>query len=157
MATIKHDGNFGVGDTIVYEYSSSTLYGQKLLKYVFVDEIGEYRYITEPVKIRDNEVIQYLHGALEIHDPEQMPKDLPLRWTKDPEFKKGDILVGTHKSTGVRVVLYYVSSSHVERLSGTGESLVGDTGWASLAHYQGELKDIKVHTTALTSVKFSTL
>lgn len=112
MATVEHNGSFSIGDTLVYKYSGGIYYGHKLLKSTYIGEIGEYRYITEFVKIRDGEVIKYVNGSLDLVTDDSLKKEYKLKWTKDPEYKKGDILLGKDN-----MVFVYISDSHVERLT----------------------------------------
>lgn len=112
MATIEHKGIFDTSDVVVYTYGTGSVYGYRLLKLVYVDIIGEYRWICESIKIVDNEVVKIANGALDILSEADLKDAYPLKWTKDPKYKKGDILLGKDN-----MVFVYFTDSHVERLT----------------------------------------
>lgn len=112
MATIEHKGILDNDMVVVYSYDSGTVYGYRLLKLVYVDHIGEYRWIAESIKIVNNEAVKIANGALDILSEADVKDAYPLKWTKDPQYKKGDILLGKDN-----MVFVYFSDSHVERLT----------------------------------------
>lgn len=157
MTVKKHAGNFTNGTIVGYtSYSGTQLYAYKLVQEVWVSAIGEYRWIAQygKVTLSENKFVPDNDGKTFYVFTDQEIKDgYPEVWTKDPEYKKGDILEAKSPG-GKRVVLLYISNSQVERLTPTDGGL-GDKGWGSLAHYQGELTDFKVLKTSLGETRFS--
>lgn len=146
MATIEHKGYAMVGDIVVYDYgTTSPKYGHLLLKQVWVDAVDEYRWVTEPVKIRDNEVVKYLHGGLDLITHKTVKDEYPLKWTKDPEFKKGDILLG--KDGDKTMIFVYFSETHVERLTPRSDM------WNSSQQGYSTLSDFTKNFGPLTKAK----
>lgn len=111
MATVEHKGSFTTGSVVVYS-GTGTLYGYSLVKEIYIEAIGDYRWIAEPVKIVSNEVVKYTNGNLELISEKYINDEYKSKWTKDPEYKKGDILLGKDN-----MVFVYISDSHVERLT----------------------------------------
>lgn len=111
MATVEHKGSHSTGSVVVYS-DNETNYGYSLVKEIYVEAIGEYRWIAEPVKIVNNEPVKYTNGSLELLSEKCINDEYKFRWTKDPEYKKGDILLGKDN-----MVFVYISDSHVERLT----------------------------------------
>lgn len=154
MATVEHKGSFTAGAVVVYT-GYGTNYGYSLVKEIYIDAIGEYRWIAEPVKIVGNEVVKYTNVHLELISDKYINDECKSRWTKDPEYKKGDILIG-ESSDGTRVVLLYISETRIERLTPLGKDAHdGFTGYGTLAFYRNKLKDVRVLKTSLDMVKFS--
>jgi hypothetical protein len=160
MTVKKHNGSYTNGTVVGYtSYSGKELYSYKLVKEVYVEATGDYRWIAQygKVKLSENKFVPDNDGqTFYVFSDKEIKDGYPEVWTKDPEFVKGDILEGK-TSSGKRVVLLYVSNQHVERLTPLDEQYSGEKGWGSLAHYQGELTDIKALTTSLTSARFSAL
>jgi hypothetical protein len=114
---------------------------------VFIDEISEYRYVTEPVKIRDNEIIKYVNGSLELISEKDVKDEYPLKWSKDPEFKKGDILLG--KDGDRTMIFVYISDLHVERLTPRSDIWVSfEQGYSTLSDFTRHFGPLKVAETA---------
>lgn len=163
MAFKKHEGNFGTNSIVTYNYSSGTSYGYRLEKYIWVDQIEDYRWIATPVKIRNNELIEYTNGSFELIDDKTIKAEYPSKWTKDPEYKKGDILVGTDKKSGSKMLFVYLSSQHVERLTPRSDMMMPDQfGYSTLNDYEGNFGPLTVHRTqgyhnGLNAQKFSEL
>lgn len=157
MATIEHKGSFNIGDTLVYSYSGDIYYGHVLLKSVYIGEINEYRYITEPVKIRNGEVVKYMNGSLDLVAHDDLVKEYKLKWTKDPEYKKGDILLG--KDGDKDMIFVYVSATHVERLTPRSDIWSpSKQGYSTLSDFEKNFGPLKLAQTAHpTTGKFSDL
>lgn len=155
MATIEHNGAAGIGDVVVY--GDSIHYGHKLLKSIYIDVIGEYRYVTQPVKIRDNEIIKYTNGSLELISEKDVKDVYPLKWSKDPEYKKGDILFG--KDGDKDMIFVYISATHVERLTPRSDIWVtSKQGYSTLSDFQKNFGPLKLaQTTHPATGKFSDL
>lgn len=156
MATIEHKGAAGIGDVVVYN-SGGLYYGHKLLKSIYIDMIGEYRYVTQPVKIRDNEIIKYTNGSLELISEKDVKDDYPLKWSKDPEYKKGDILFG--KDGDKDMIFVYISATHVERLTPRSDIWSSSKqGYSTLSDFQRNFGPLKLAQTAHpTTGRFSDL
>lgn len=134
MATIEHKGSYTNGSVVVYT-GYGTNYGYSLVKEVYIEAIGEYRWIAEPVKIVNNEAVKYTNGSLELLSGKYINDEYKSLWKKDPVHKKGDILLGKDN-----MVFVYISDSHVERLTprkdmpslGTNDR----QGYSSLSDYE---------------------
>lgn len=111
MATVEHKGSYITGDVVVYT-GTGTLYGYSLVKQIYIEAINEYRWIAEPVKIVSNEVVKYTNDNLELISEKYINDEYKSKWTKEPQYKKGDILLGKDN-----MVFVYFSDSHVERLT----------------------------------------
>jgi hypothetical protein len=162
MAFAEHKGTYDLGNIVTYNYSSGTSYGYRLVKYIWVNEIGDYTWIATPVKIRNNEVIEYTNGSFELVSDKTIKAEYPSKWTKDPEFKKGDILVGTDKKSGKKLIFVYLANDHVERLTPRPDMMMPDQfGYSTLSDYSTNFGPLTVHKTQGYSqgnhVKFSDL
>lgn len=148
MATTEHKGNYTVDNIVVYTYNSSgTRYGYKLLKQVWISEIGEYRWISNAIKIVNNEIVKYVGDSLELISDKEIKDGYPQLWTKDPEYKKGDILVGK-KRNGAKMLFVYLSKDHVERLTERDDMLANDGfGYSTLKDYETNFGPLTIHRT----------
>jgi len=159
MAVKKHAGSFAEGTIVGYaSYSGKELYAYKLVQEVWVGAVGEYRWIAQygKVLLSENKFVPDSEGkTFYVFTDKEIKDGYPEVWTKDPEYTKGDLLEAK-SAAGKRVVLLYISNSHVERLTPTDGGL-GDKGWGSLAHYKGELTDFKILKTSLGENRFSAI
>jgi len=150
MAFTEHNGSFGKYDVVVSPSSYGVSYGYKLVKQVFVDEVGEYRWIATPVKIRDNELIEYTSGSFELLKGSLVKNEYKSKWTKDPEFKKGDILVGKSKNSNKKMLFVFLAVDHVERLTPRDDYGFGvddQFGYSTLSDYETNFGPLTVHKT----------
>jgi hypothetical protein len=150
MATTEHNGErYTVDSIVVYTYNGSgTRYGYKLLKQVWISEIGEYRWVANALKIVNNEIIKYVGDSLELISDKEIKDGYPQLWTKDPEYKKGDILVGTDKKSGSKMLFVYLAQDHVERLTPRSDMMMPDQfGYSTLSDYSTNFGPLTVHKT----------
>ncbi|WAB09323.1 hypothetical protein SEA_STELLA_83 [Streptomyces phage Stella] len=164
MASTAHKGNFGTDDIVVYGYSSGTSYGYRLVKQIWISEIGDYRWISTPIKVRNNEVIEYTNGSFELVSDKTVRDEYPNRWTKDPEYTKGDILVGKSKNSSKKMLFVYLANDHVERLTPRDDYGFGEDdqfGYSTLTDYETNFGPLTIHRTTGYSqgnnAKFSAL
>lgn len=158
MTVKKHNGKFVTNSIVGYTtYSGAFFRGHRLVKEVYVPEIGEYRWFAQDGKIdlSENKFVPDNATDLRVVTDKEINDGYPEIWTPEEEFKKGDILVGTDPE-GTRVLLYFESENCVHRLTKYLGS-ARDVSWAGLALYRDQLKDLKVLTTAGTvgSKRFS--
>lgn len=135
MATIEHKGAFAVSDILVYIYGSGSIYGYRILKKVHLDVVNGPQWIVENVKVVDNEVVKVASGTLDILSESDLTMNYPLKWTQDPKYKKGDILLGKNN-----MVFVYFTDSHVERLTPRSDmtylGIDDRQGYSSLNDYE---------------------
>lgn len=158
MAAKKHNNDVTSGDIVGYSGSYGTrFYGYKLVKEVWVTAVSDYVWLAQYGTVDSENKFKANNDGenIQVLTADTIKTDYTEVWTPNPEFTKGDILVGTHESSGTRVVLHYVSDTHVERL--TPYDGLGDTGWGSMAHYRGRLENITILTSSLTGQKHSEL
>ena len=162
MATTDHKGNYSVGTIVGYKSYSGTVYGYKLVKEVFLSETAKYYWITQPGKVKDNKFVS-TNQDLTIQSEKEINDSYPLKWTADPEYAKGDILVGKEKKSGKTMLFVFLSKQHVERLTPRGDMVVdGQFGYSTLSDYESNFGPLKIHTTqgytsAGNNSKFSSL
>lgn len=147
MATTDHKGSYSVGTIVGYTSYSGTVYGYKLLKEVYLSETAKYHWIAQPGKVKDNKFVP-TNQDLTIQSEKEINDGYPLRWTADPEFKKGDILIGKDKGSGKTLLFVYISDSHVERLTPRPDLYGSDQfGYSTLTDYAGNFGPLSVHQT----------
>lgn len=168
MAITEHKGS-GLynGDIVVYSGSFGTNYGYELLKSVWVTEAESYMWVVRGLKILDGQnKVTYLSSdktSLDLLTTKDVEDSYPLKWTKDPEFKKGDILIGKDTKANKTMLFVYLADDHVERLTPRSDMLGDDQfGYSTLSDYAGNFGPLKVHTTqgytqAGNNTKFSAL
>ena len=157
MATKANTGFYN-GDVIVTKGYSGSLYGAKVLKEIYVDEISEYRWIYQSGDIVDNKFRPSSGGNISITTSKELSEAFSLIWTPDPELspRKGDILTGKYVS-GNTVVLYFEDNDTVYRLNELDQGGSPQSN-ASLAFYKRKLTDLKVMTTnSFSDRRFSDL
>lgn len=152
MATTEHKGNLVQGDIVMYKGSFGTSYGYELVKEIYLSATGDYHWIGRSVKLLDGENkpknISADATKLEILTEKDVTEGYPLKWTKDPEFKKGDILVGLDKKSNKKMLFVYLSDQHVERLTPRSDMMMPDQfGYSTLSDYAGNFGPLTVHTT----------
>jgi hypothetical protein len=166
MATTEHKGSLNNGDIVVYLGSFGTDYGYRLVKQVWLNAIGEYRWIAKGIKIAkgSNKVTEVSSDAtaFDIVSDKDLTDGYPHKWTKDPEFKKGDILVGKGKSSGKTMLFVFLSEDHVERLTPRDDMVMNDQfGYSTLSDYENNFGPLTIHRTQGYSqgnhLKFSAL
>lgn len=146
MATKTNTGFYN-GDVIVSKSYGGDLYGVKVLKEVYIDGIGGYRWIYQFGNITDNKFKPSGGDDISIATQKDLKSAYDLIWTPDPELspRKGDILIGKNVS-GKTVVLYFEDSDTVYRLNELNDGGSPQSN-ASLAFYKRKLTDLKVMTT----------
>lgn len=156
MATTKNDGWYE-GSIIVYKSFSGTLYGVKVLKEIYVDEINQFRWIYQSGRIVDNKFVGDGGDAISISTSDDLKSSYDLVWTPDKELSpsKGDILTGKN-GEGDIVVLYFESTDMVHRLNPLSKG-GGEQSNASLAFYQRKLTGLKILTHGFPAKKFSSI
>jgi len=149
MTIKKHNENYSAGDVVGYEGSYTKFYGYKLLQRVYVELLDNYVWLGQYGTVRsgENEFTPDSGGktitALPISD---LRNDYHSTWTKDEEYKKGDILVGDDK--GKVMLFVYFSDSHVERLTPRSDlSSLDQFGYSTLSDYSSHFGPLKVHKT----------
>lgn len=111
VAIDKSYESFYQGDIVVYESYGST-YGVKVLKKVYVEEVGDYRLVVQPGMIKNGtwkgdvsgskkEAVLYLYTFKDVRD------GYSHKWTPGETCKPGDILKDQDN------VLYLVASAEV--------------------------------------------
>jgi len=155
MASVKHGGSFYRNDVVGYNGGSGRFYGYKLLKRVYVEEIDAHRWIAAYGSAApEADFVIGSESSVALLTPSNIRSEYQYKWSKDSDYKKGDILSGTGDD-GTRVVLLYLSDAEVQRLTPDGP-YSGDQGYGGLAHYQVMLKDLVVlKTRGLGSKRFS--
>lgn len=164
MATTEHKGNLYNNDVVGYKNSYGTFYGYRLLKLVYIDAIGDYRWLVQSTKVNNgsNEAVAYGDATqINIASEGDLKDSYPLKWSKDPEYKKGDILVGKKKNGG-KMLFVYLANDHVERLTERDDMLANDGfGYSTLSDYETNFGPLTIHRTQGYSqgnhVKFSDL
>lgn len=155
MATEEHNGSLSNNSIVGYVNLSGTFYGYKLLKYVYVSAADVYVWLGQYGHVSSGVWTPNEGDALEVLTDENIKDGYEMSWKPDPEYKKGDILIG-ESSDGTRVVLLYISETRIERLTPLGKDAHdGFTGYGTLAFYRSKLKDVRVLKTSLDMVKFS--
>lgn len=153
MATTTNNGWFS-GDILAYKGYAGNLYGVKALKEVYIDLIGEYRWVYAMGRITDNKFVAD-SDSIGLGKYADLKRDYNLIWTPDKELSpvKGDILTGKNADGNI-VVLFFESEDRVFRLNplSSGGS---DQSNASLAFYKRKLTDLKVMKDGALDRKFS--
>ena len=158
MATKSHGGNWDVLDVLVYRSYSGTIFnGVKVLKSVWLEEVGEYRYIVQNGEIKDDAWTPSSDGkSLSLLRSKDLNDGYDLKWTKDTRTPvKGDVLVGNDRN-GKEVVLLFEEDHLVHRLTPMNDSSRNQS-WANLDYYKDKLTNIRVLTDMSGGRKFSAL
>jgi hypothetical protein len=109
MATksFEYSQTFNVGDVVQSPYSTCS---RKVLSRVFIDEIAQYRFITQGGVIENNEFVPDSDGKdLAIYSTQELRDGYSKLWTKDKiVVKKGDVF------TDVNGRIYIVESDDLK-------------------------------------------
>jgi|SRR5690606_15545320 len=158
MAIESHSGNWNVLDVLVYKSHSKTILpGVKVLKFTWIEEAGEYRYIVQSGSVKDNAWVPSLDGkSLVLLSYEELNDGYNLKWTKDTLAPvKGDVLVGNDWN-GKEVVLLFEADHLVHRLTPMNDSSRNQSS-AGLDYYEDKLTDIRVIKDTYGGRKFSSI
>lgn len=151
MTIKKHNENYSAGDVVGYGGSYAKFYWYKLLQQVYVELLDNYVWLGQYGTVRsgENEFTPDNGGktisALPISN---LRNDYHSTWTKDEEYKKGDILVGHDKGKVMLFVYFY--DQHVERLTPRSDlslSSADQFGHSTLSDYSRNFGPLKVHKT----------
>lgn len=155
MATTINNGWFS-GDILAYKGYGGELYAVKVLKEVYVDEVGEYRWIYIVGRITNNKFVGDT-SSMSLTTYKTLKDDYNLIWTPDKELSpvKGDILIGKNLE-GKPVILFFESEDRVFRLNRlvAGGS---EQSNATLAFYKRKLSDLKVMKDTALDRPFSSI
>jgi len=89
-AISKSSETFAVGQVVADGYGS---YGQKILNRIFVDAVGEYRWLVQEVRIKENKATPAGDGKLLALRSTRDLREYDFTWTPDViTIKKGDVL-----------------------------------------------------------------
>ncbi len=126
MATksFEYAQTFNVGDVVQGAYS------RKILSRVYVDEIVQYRFITQGGVIRNNEFVPSADGKeLAVHSTLELRGNFSKLWTKDTVvIKKGDVFADVNGN------VYIVESDDLKTWN------IADGTWATLRIIDGVVK-----------------
>ncbi|UJQ86917.1 hypothetical protein SEA_TREAT_82 [Streptomyces phage Treat] len=144
-------------DVLVYESFSGVLYGAKLLKEVYVEASGDYRWIYQSGQIKNNAWLAGDSGKdIRMATEEDLKSSYGLKWTKDELSPvKGDLLSGKDVSGNI-VVLVFETKDVVHRVTPITTSTL-EVSFGSLGFYQNKLKGLKIMKTASIERPFSQL
>lgn len=153
MATKSHEGNIFVGDVVTYGVTA--LWGQKILKAVWIDAVRDTMYVVQQGKIRNNQFTPTKEGKeLSLLSFDTIKGDYDLTWTPDKLAPvKGDILSGTDEK-GNTVVLVFKNDMSVLRITKCSFSAT-EQSHGSLGFYKSKLKDLRVLKDEIENLPFS--
>lgn len=155
MATTTNNG-WSNGDILAYKGYGGQLYALKVLKEVYVDEVGEYRWIYIVGRITNNKFVGDT-SSMNLTSYKILKEDYGLIWTPDKELSpvKGDILIGKNLE-GKPVVLFFESEDRVFRLTRLTPG-GSEQSNASLDFYKRKLTDLKIMKDSALDRPFSSI
>mgnify|MGYP001584064451 CR=1 FL=1 len=137
--------NFSVGTVIVYETSYGTIYGLKVIDYVWVDVDGVESkfYAVLHGRVTDNKFVPSGSKAEDVTwtlDDQIVKHGYTHTWTPSPRFKEGDLLVSDNGK-----VFYFESDLKVWSLS---DGNTYGSAYSSLVNREKALGKFQIFKTA---------